>query len=68
MRVAPDRNTDKSRSTDGGKLLFIKNMCIKNFQICRYGGIGRHHRLKICCSFERAGSSPAIGTSGYDHY
>ena len=27
------------------------------------GGIGRHWRLKISCSKERAGSSPAPGTN-----
>src|SRR5262249_45683579 len=27
------------------------------------GGIGRRGRLKICCSQERAGSSPAWGTN-----
>src|SRR5262249_59602321 len=27
------------------------------------GGIGRRGRLKICCSQERAGSSPAWGTT-----
>ena len=32
------------------------------FIICRGGGIGRHARLKIWCSLERAGSSPARGT------
>lgn len=31
--------------------------------ICPSGGIGRHNRLKICRSQERAGSSPAPGTS-----
>ena len=30
--------------------------------MCLCGGIGRRDRLKICCSQERAGSSPARGT------
>ena len=29
---------------------------------CLGGGIGRHCRLKICCPYGRAGSSPAPGT------
>ena len=29
---------------------------------CPGGGIGRHAGLKILCSLERAGSSPAWGT------
>ena len=29
---------------------------------CLGGGIGRHTRLKICCSYERVGSSPTRGT------
>lgn len=32
------------------------------FYICRYGGIGRHPRLKIWCIYLRAGSIPATGT------
>ena len=31
--------------------------------ICWCGGIGRHHRLKICCPLGRAGSSPATSTN-----
>ena len=27
-----------------------------------HGGIGRHARLKICCLYGRAGSSPAAAT------
>ena len=30
---------------------------------CRGGGIGRHKRLKISRSSDRAGSSPALGTN-----
>ena len=29
---------------------------------CFDGGIGRHNRLKICCSYEREGSSPSQST------
>lgn len=32
-------------------------------QICGYGVIGRHDRLKICWASARAGSSPATRTN-----
>ena len=40
--------------------------CKLNAVITRLGGgIGRHTRLKICCSYERAGSTPARGTHSH---
>ena len=36
------------------------------FECRRAGGIGRHTGLKILWTFVRAGSSPALGTSGHD--
>ena len=35
---------------------------IKKSLLWRSGVIGSRHRLKICCSFERAGSSPVSST------
>ncbi len=37
----------------------IYNLC----HFCPGGGTGRHAGLKILCSLERAGSSPARGTN-----
>ena len=42
------------------KLGELLRYCFK--EICLGGGIGRHCRLKICCPYGRAGSSPAPGT------
>ena len=39
----------------------VQGAVASNNLICRYGGIGRHSRLKIC-RFKREGSNPSIGT------
>ena len=44
-----------SNPADASRFLNVKFSCLG-------GGIGRHCRLKICCSIGRAGSSPAPGT------